>query len=491
MYQPITRLPENASSLSLSELEGLATVWQERKKALANDGGLQQFLKRLQREWAIETGIIERLYSWDRGVTEVLIEQGIDSTLIAHNAGLSKSDADHIRDLIEDQESIIEGLFQFVNGKMPLSEYYIRSMHAQFTTHQDTSEGRTLFGERTQIELLKGQYKVRPNNPRRLDGEMHEYCPPEFVNDEMQNLISWYQEYEDSVPPEVLAAWLHHRFTQIHPFQDGNGRIARALATLVFLKANLFPLVIRDSEKNQYYDACEAADAGNLKPLIQLFGKRQKDAILAALGIEQQVQRERYAEQIIESALGILQQRSLQLEREQSQVFDFAVQLREIAAKRFGEISIVLNTRVREFAPAGVLYGASIKEAANRDDKSHWYYDQIIQTAKKLEYYANREIYKSWIRLTILTQNQFEVVISFHGIGHTFQGILVASAFTLMRVDNEEGIKDVVGLKPATQEIFQFNYAEEFESIEQRFKDWLEYDVLAIGLAEWKRSLGG
>ena len=38
------------------------------------------------------------------------------------------------------------------------------------------------------------------------------------------------------VAPEVEAAWLHHRFTQIHPFQDGNGRIARALATLIFVK---------------------------------------------------------------------------------------------------------------------------------------------------------------------------------------------------------------------------------------------------------------
>ena len=33
---------------------------------------------------------------------------------------------------------------------------------------------------------------------------------------------------------EIEATWLHHRFTQIHPFQDGNGRVARALASLVF-----------------------------------------------------------------------------------------------------------------------------------------------------------------------------------------------------------------------------------------------------------------
>ena len=52
-------------------------MWQEKKIALEEDGAYKEFIKKLQREWAIETGIIERLYSWDRGVTEVLIEQGI------------------------------------------------------------------------------------------------------------------------------------------------------------------------------------------------------------------------------------------------------------------------------------------------------------------------------------------------------------------------------------------------------------------------------
>ena len=46
------------------------------------------------------------------------------------------------------------------------------------------------------------------------------------------------------VPVEVEAAWLHHRFTQIHPYQDGNGRVARALASLLFIKAGWFPVVV-------------------------------------------------------------------------------------------------------------------------------------------------------------------------------------------------------------------------------------------------------
>jgi len=81
-YQRIETFPDDAASYGSSELKALATVWQEKQDELQETGVFQDFLKKLQREWAIETGIIERLYTWDRGVTEVLIEQGIDSSLM-------------------------------------------------------------------------------------------------------------------------------------------------------------------------------------------------------------------------------------------------------------------------------------------------------------------------------------------------------------------------------------------------------------------------
>lgn len=62
-------------------------------------------------------------------------------------------------------------------------------------------------------------FKYYPNSPTRSDLKLHEYCPPNQVETEMQKLLSAYQEYESQgVNPVVLAAWLHHRFVQIHPF---------------------------------------------------------------------------------------------------------------------------------------------------------------------------------------------------------------------------------------------------------------------------------
>ncbi|MGH3609855.1 MAG: Fic family protein, partial [Pseudonocardiaceae bacterium] len=76
--------------------------------------------------------------------------------------------------------------------------------------------------------------------------------------------------------PAVLAAWVHHRFTQIHPFRDGNGRVARLLATLVFIRAEWLPLVVRRDDRVRYLDALQEADNGDLLPLVKLFDTVQR-----------------------------------------------------------------------------------------------------------------------------------------------------------------------------------------------------------------------
>ena len=93
----------------------------------------------------------------------------------------------------------------------------------------------------------------------------------------MDRLLAWHAAHESAgVCPEVEAAWLHHRFAQIHPFEDGNGRVARALTAAVFLRTDYLVLVIRDEEhRDPYLDAIEAADGGNLKPLVDLFADVQ------------------------------------------------------------------------------------------------------------------------------------------------------------------------------------------------------------------------
>ena len=76
-WSPIEDIPD-AAALSDGELPALVEVWKDQGGALANPGAVSEFSERLNREWAIETGIIERAYTLDRGTTETLIEKGIE-----------------------------------------------------------------------------------------------------------------------------------------------------------------------------------------------------------------------------------------------------------------------------------------------------------------------------------------------------------------------------------------------------------------------------
>jgi Fic family protein len=487
-YQIIQPFP-GLNAFEFPELRALSSVWQERKMALEEDGAYKEFIKKLQREWAIETGIIERLYSWDRGVTEVLIEQGIESSIIAHRGGVTQRDADHIKSLINDHLGIVEGLFGYIKGEEPLTEHFIRGLQAQFTAHQEYTEAVTVTGEVILVTLKKGEYKSLPNNPRRPDGEVHIYCPPERTKEEMEALIRMYREADATHSPEVKSAWLHHRFTQIHPFQDGNGRVARALASLVFLREGLFPLVLRESDRVQYISALEAADAGDLGPTITLFARRQRDAILKALGLEQQVQQSKYSDQIVESALQLLRSRYSQEQQKASVVYQFADALLDRVNLDFDKLVSSLNPQLRNLTPPGKnSYQVRLNSANEVSNKSHYFQRQIIDIARQHDYFANLERYRSWIRITFATEQDFDYVISIHGYGPGDSGILAISAFTYIKAPREEGGTEPVALRPAATELFQFNYAESLETIQKRFGEWLDASM-AIALAEWKRTL--
>ncbi|MEQ8465152.1 MAG: Fic family protein [Coleofasciculus sp. E1-EBD-02] len=281
-WQPIEDLPSNWQNLASAELPPLVTVWDEQAERLRTSGEFKTFMERLSREIAIETGIIERLYTIDRGITRLLIEQGINEALIPH--GATDRPVKQVVSLIQDQETAIEGLFDFVGGQRSLSTSYVKQLHQVLTQSQDSTEALVpQTGQIIRVRLIRGDWKQQPNNPMRLNGTIHEYCPPEQVASEMDRLIELHHHHRNQkIPPEIESAWLHHRFTQIHPFQDGNGRVARCLASLVFIQAGWFPLVLTRDDRAAYIAALEQADQGDLKGLINLFTKSQKQAFISS-----------------------------------------------------------------------------------------------------------------------------------------------------------------------------------------------------------------
>ncbi|MGA3041149.1 MAG: Fic family protein, partial [Bryobacteraceae bacterium] len=280
-WRPIKDLGDDPKSLTDGELDSLKRVWANQKAEMVELGTLDEFEKRLRREWSIETGIIEGVYTLDRGVTQTLIEKGIEAALIPHNA--TNRDPELVGRIIQDHYDALQGMFDLVGGQRQLSTGYVKELHAALLRNQETYTVVDQFAQAFEKRLEKGKYKDAPNNPSRQDGSTHEYCPPEHVASEMDQLLRLHGKHElCGVPVEVEAAWLHHRFAQVHPFADGNGRVARAIASLLFIKAGWFPIVVRRDDRSRYIEALERADAADLRPLIALFVEAQRNALIQA-----------------------------------------------------------------------------------------------------------------------------------------------------------------------------------------------------------------
>ena len=477
-WQPISDYEVDPRRLADKELAALSSVWVEQQAQLVESSSVAKFTERLKREWAIETGLIERLYVWDRGITELLIEHGVNAALIPHR---STSAPEKAVALIHDQRDAIESLFVFVSGQRTLSASYIKGLHSLFTRNQDSVEGRDQFERRAILPLIRGDYKQQPNNPMRPDGRLHAYCPPEHVAAEMDRLVSMHLQHTD-VAPEVEAAWLHHRFAQIHPFQDGNGRIARALATLIFIKARWLPLVVRDVERKDYIEALELADGGDLRPLVAFFAKLQRREFINALGIARDVKEAMRVDARIEAIKQRLADRRGALEREWQGAIANAERLHFVADERLQEICSLL----RDALAGADDFTFFVDEGGRQDSRGHWFQREIVSTAKELRYYANTRHYRSWLRLVMKDGSEAQMLISFHCIGFQFQGVLACSATWFRRVPDDVG-KETEGVSALSDEVFQINYKEPRGELELRYRDWLEA-VIERGLALWEAT---
>ena len=488
-YSPIAPLPpqEELDKLASSELASLRRLWLEKKGRLEHSGEYRRFIEKTQREWAIETGIIERLYHWDRGVTETLIEQGIDAALISHGSGANRDEAENIARMIQDQKEVVDGLFSFVKNEQPLTEHFIRAMHQRFTAHQDFTEAMTPEGEPVKASLLKGEYKRQPNNPKKPDGSVHEYCPPERVIDEMESLVNLYLEYEPRIDPATLSAWLHHRFAQIHPFQDGNGRVARALASLVFLKAGLFPLVIRDSEREEYLSALEEADNGDLSRLARLFVKRQRDSALSAILKTRQKEPAASIKQIIEGAVAVLSKRGTEEKGKAEAIYIVAESLREKIESRLAEIRSDLDLQLGTIkTDAERVYKVDIRSVRAMSGVKPALHRQF--GVNQYGVFRNDGAYQASCELIIATDNVFG--FNFDIYGHQESKIMFVSGFTFEETPSKEGVwRDRSDSKISQSDIFQFNYLESEADIVKRFDEWLE-GAITVSLAEWRKTLG-
>lgn len=482
--EPLPELNGDVASL-LATIDDLRRVWDEALR-LAAPEEVEEARKRSLRRHAIETGIIERLYDLTWGVTEALVAEGLTVDAAAHEGGISQDTLAIIRD----QYSALDYLADACRGGVDLSLHFIRELHVLITRHQQVYDGQDQFGRVIPVRLAHGEWKTQANFAVRDEGGRVEFAPPEQVQSEMELLLTGYKEAEGA-HPIIRAAWLHHRFISIHPFADGNGRVARALTLLVLLQSRYAPLVVDRRQRSDYIGGLESANDGDLRPLIRFFARLEGIALRSELirpveavpaGTAAVDVARAYADR-----LRVLVGASNETQRKQTAA---------LAADLHARLGDYLRSVRRQFLDAfqsvDQTAEAAVFQAAPRDERAWWWRAQLIRTANAVDFYSNLREGSWWtqLRLTVFDQT-LRYVIALQKVGRGETGVLAATVFaeSIEAHADAEAIRPTPLLTPTPDDSVTLVHT---DSADARWPELCELAdrTLAAAIASFSNGLG-
>lgn len=415
LWKPI-HFNDNWINTDTSKLDDILPSWYRKREILKSGSkDYEEFLNRLKRQHAIETGIVERLYDLREGITETFIKEGFVESYIQH--GDTNISPSKLMGYLSDHFEAIDFIFDVVKNERPISKSFILQLHQLITKNQDYSEAIDTLGRQVRVPLLKGKFKENENNPRRSDGTKFVYCPPIHVENEVDNLIKIYTELEEkSTSPIIISAWFHHAFSIIHPFQDGNGRIARLLSSLILIKHGLFPFTVKRNEKKKYIDSLELADENKPNELVVFFSEVQKRNIETVLNLKMESVS---TSSITDIASALSQKVNSWKESLKENRIKTVSNNRNLIFQYCNEIIEKVYNELRQQIPeetAGIYL-----EVSKLDSEKYFYFThQIVEYAKEHDYFFNRSLTRGWFKLSVVLSDirQYQIIISIHHYGY-------------------------------------------------------------------------
>lgn len=232
---------------------------------------------------ALDSGALENLYETDIGFTMSVALQVAATDSLGHDREDKR--ARHFSDQLRALELVLD----LVTRSQPISEAWIRSLHEVICASQSDYDVRVSIGDEVRIQrhsLPKGVYKTHPNHVLGRDGRAFYYAPPGETSAEMHRFCESLRSRDFEIAhPAIQAAYAHYAFIRIHPFADGNGRVARALASVFTYRALSVPLLILASDKAAYIEALQIADTGSPQSFVSFIANRA----IAAVDLAEQV----------------------------------------------------------------------------------------------------------------------------------------------------------------------------------------------------------
>ena len=253
-------------------LEALLQRIKQQKKEMALllplDARLQeQIARRFYIDWTYHSCNIEG-NSYTRGETEI--------ALIFDRPAAGKPGREY-REVVGHGKAI-KVIEELARSAMPLTESDIKELNKLVLGEESyESPAITQEGLHTPKTIIPGTYKTLPNHVRTATGELFRYAEPYDVQPKMTELLEWYRVEEERkiLHPVVLASEFHFRFVLIHPFDDGNGRIARILMNYVLLRHEYPVVIIPTEQKDRYIGGLEYSDICEREPFYLYVAERE------------------------------------------------------------------------------------------------------------------------------------------------------------------------------------------------------------------------
>jgi len=224
--------------------------------------------------------------------------------------------------LQETEAVLLDGIE--IGGKPLVDQLEVKDLDAAYNFLLELSKLRTPIREVDIRELhrlvVRNKAEAHPGSYRQIgvviSGSEHKPPEPISVPALMAKLVDALNQTE-GYSPLVYAAYVHHQFVAIHPFADGNGRVARLLMNLVLLRFG-YPIVnIRREDRSKYYEALSFADVGLYSPLVELVLDRASDVFYEMKRVREETERMRvFAERWGQTEAAVIQRRE---EREYKQ----------------------------------------------------------------------------------------------------------------------------------------------------------------------------
>ncbi|WP_007025569.1 Fic family protein [Saccharomonospora iraqiensis] len=493
-FDAVTPIPHFNGDIH-SVLDSVTSLQRAWKAAVSsNDEAFQEARRRSLRRHAIETGIIERLYDIDWGVTEALVAEGITADAVARASEGSVSE--DVLEVVRSQYDTLEFLARCAREGRDLSTSLIKELHVALTSRQATYTATSSQGIVFEATLHHGEWKKQVNHVTRPDGSLLQYSPPEQVSSDIDELVRLYHTYSDK-NPIVRTAWLHHRFVRIHPFEDGNGRVARCLSLLTLLKHDLAPLVVDRRERNKYLECLDKANDGDLRPLIRFFAE------LEIVALRSELERPVAAEHALAGGGGAIAVLEAGIGR-----------LRELhtasgtvdRAEKANALALALHHRVRNWLDdmrekiGGLLRSdidpnarATVRYAAPPSDEAHYWRRQVIHAARSVDFFVNLKQGTWWTRLQVLTfEQELRYLVFLQKVGTGETGVLTLTVYAeILGAENQNdrtSAADVAVVSSPTETV-TWMWEDEAETHWENVTEVLD-TTLASALAKFTTSLG-